>query len=81
MAVMRGIRLIRRGIDCLVSGMNGGSDGPVSASSSRLEGRVWVETDGWVVENVEFGAGAVEGRTHGLGSGGSREVVRRGMED
>ena len=72
---MRGMRLIRRGMDCLVSGMNGSSDGSVSASSSRLEGRVWVEIDGWVVENVDFGAGAVEGRTYGLGSGGLRDMV------
>lgn len=36
----------------------------------------WIE--GWVVVNVGWGAGAVEGWIEGLGSGGSRDVVRGG---
>lgn len=45
---------------------------------SEGRGRVLVESEGCVVLNVDCGAGAVEGRTAGLGSGGSREVVRTG---
>ena len=62
-------------MDCLVSGMNGCSDSSALTSSSEPEGSVWVESDGWVVKNVDFGAGAVEGRRYELGSGGSRDGV------
>jgi len=75
---MRGIRLMRRGMDWRVSGTKGGSSRSFSnCSSSTAEERVLVESEGCVVENVDCGAGAVEGRMDGLGSGGSREVVRR----
>lgn len=45
---------------------------------SVSEGRACVDSEGCVVLKVDCGAGAVMGRTEGLGSGGSREVVRRG---
>lgn len=69
---------MRRGMDCLVRGMKGDSEGSVSGSEGIVVGRVVVDSEGCVVTNADCGAGAVQGRIEGLGSGGSREVVRRG---
>ena len=75
---MRGIRLTRRGIACLVRGTKGGPSKSGSGSSERFVGTVVVECEECVVLKFDCGAGAVEGRTDGLGSGGSRDVVRSG---
>ena len=73
---MRGMRVRGRGMDWSVRGTKGASSCASVAVVS--EGRAWAESDGCVVVNVDCGAGAVMGRTEGLGSGGSRDVVRRG---
>lgn len=70
---MRGIRVMRRGMGWRVRGMKGGSSGSMAESRGRVE----VERDRCVVGNVGCGAGAVEGRNDGEGSGGERDVVRR----
>jgi hypothetical protein len=75
---MRGMRVTGYGMDCWVRGMKESSGWEASSWSSRLVGRVDVESEGCVVVNVDCGAGAVEGRTEGLGSGGSSDVERSG---
>ncbi len=75
---MRGMRFKRRGMDCLVRGMKSVGDSTWGTDSSEgLVGRLAI-SEGCVVVKLDWGAGAVEGRSDGLGSGGSRDVVRRG---
>lgn len=73
---MRGMRLTRSGMDCLVRGTKRGSE--VEEGEAGSVASVVLESEGCVVVKEECGAGAVEGRIEGLGSGGSRDVVRRG---
>lgn len=68
-----------RGMETLVRGTKGSSCWGVGESRAVSRGDPGV-IDGCVDANVDCGAGAVEGRGDGLGSGGSSEVVRSGKE-
>lgn len=50
---MRGIRLRRRGMDCLVRGMKGSSVSDEKVGEVRFVGRVVLESEGWVVVKVD----------------------------